>query len=181
MTSQAITSAETSLKQVPAILRLIDKNCEDPALFWVRNPLVLDYGGGKYDELTCALAKRFVVNMIYDPYNRSVEHNALVRQALSVEHRGADIALCSNVLNVVREPKARREILRDIKRMTKPEGIVFFTVYEGTKTSRGRRTSKGWQANRPTKNYVREIRSEFESVVVKGKLIYAQIFKGGAK
>jgi len=177
MTKQSISSADTSLKQVPAILRLIDKNCENPALFWVRRQRVLDYGGGRYDELTDALAKRGVTNLIYDPYNRTTEHNALVRQVFSVNHGQADLALCSNVLNVVREPEARREILRDIKRMTKSDGIVFFTVYEGDKSSKGRKTSKGWQANRPTKNYVRELKREFESVQVKGKLIYAQWFK----
>lgn len=174
---QAITSADTSLKQIPAILRLIDKNAENAARFWGRHNVVLDYGGGRYDELTKALKERGVVNLIYDPYNRSDEHNDLVRGILTTPFRAADIALCSNVLNVVREPEARREILRDIKLMTKDDGIVFFTVYEGDKSSRGRRTAKGWQANRPTKNYVREIRREFHSVVVKGKLIYAQYFK----
>ena len=174
MTTQAITSAETSLKQIPAILRLIDKGCENPALFWGHRQIVLDYGGGRYDELTKALKKRGIVNLIYDPYNRSDDHNALIRGILTTPFRAADMALCSNVLNVVREPEARRAILRDIKRMTKADGIVFFTVYEGDKSSRGRRTSKGWQANRPTKNYVREIKREFESVQVKGKLIYAQ-------
>ena len=177
MTKQSISSADTSLKQVPAILRLIDKNCESPALFWARHRAVLDYGGGRYDELTKALAERGVTNLIYDPYNRSDDHNSLVRGILTTKSRQADIALCSNVLNVVRETEARREILRDIKRMTKSDGIVFFTVYEGDKSSKGHKTSKGWQANRPTKNYVRELKREFESVQVKGKLIYAQYFK----
>jgi len=172
MTMQKITSAATSLKQVPAILRLIDKDCKDPAMFWDRNDVVLDYGGGKYDELTSALAERRVANMIYDPYNRTEDHNNRIREALTNE--GADVALCSNVLNVVRESEARREILRDIKRMIKPDAFVIFTVYEGNKSSRGRKTSKGWQANRPTRNYAREIKKEFRSVKVLGKLIYAQ-------
>ena len=174
---QEFNSKDTSLKQVPAILRLIDKNAEDAARFWSKQDVVLDYGGGKFDELTKKLKERGVVNLIYDPFNRSQDHNDLVRGILTTPFRAADIALCSNVLNVIKEPEVRREVLRDIKRMTKPSGIVFFTVYEGDRRSRGRKTSKGWQANRPTKSYEREIRKEFESVQIKGKLIYAQYFK----
>jgi 2-polyprenyl-3-methyl-5-hydroxy-6-metoxy-1,4-benzoquinol methylase len=169
---QRYPSNGTSIKQVPAILRLIDKQAEFPELFWARNRRVLDYGGGKYDELTNLLAERGVTSMVYDPFNRSEDHNKLVWKTFL--HRRADIALCSNVLNVIKEPEVRREVLRDIKRMTKPSGMVFFTVYEGDKSSRGRKTTKGWQANRPTRNYLREIRKEFASVQIKGKLIYAQ-------
>ena len=175
--TQTITSADTSLKQVPAILRLIDSTAEDAVRFWGKRRLVLDYGGGRYDLLTEELKRRGVVNLVLDPFNRSEDHNKLVRQILTTPYNQADMALCSNVLNVIKEPEARRELLREIKRLTNPLGIVFFTVYEGDKSSRGRKTSKGWQANRPTKNYLREIRKEFESVHTRGKLIVAQHFK----
>ena len=171
--NQPITSAATSLKQVPAILRLIEKAASNPHWIGINN--LLDYGGGKYDLLTRELAKRGVNNLVYDPFNRSEDHNEMVRWLL--KHHGADAAICSNVLNVIRGLAVRRAVLQDIKSMTVSYGEVFFTVYEGDGSSVGRKTSKGWQANRPTKNYLREIRQEFTNVKIIGKLIVARGFK----
>ena len=175
--TQAYSSADTSLNQIPAAFGLINKAMDFPEAYWARVKSVLDYGGGKYDKFSDLLASMRIQNFVYDPYNRSDDHNKLVRQLLTA--RPADIAICSNVLNVVKEPKARREILIDIKTMTDEAESVFFTVYEGKhKDSRGRKTSKGWQANRPTKSYIREIRKEFKEVwLLNGKLIVARGFK----
>jgi len=168
---QKITSAETCLKQVPAVFKLINKCLERPTHFWAYTDEILDYGGGKYDLLTAKLAELGVRNLVLDPFNRSEEHNALIRQLLSVQP--ADHAICSNVLNVIREPKARMMVLEDIAALTKPGGNVFFTVYEGNKSSRGRKTTKGWQNNRPLKSYVREIRKVFRTgdYVCGGKML----------
>lgn len=174
--TQTITSAKTSLKQVPAIFRLINEVMKRPEVFWAYNDDVLDVGGGKYDLLTDKLAEIGARNHVLDPFNRSEEHNQGVVRLLSA--RPADIALCSNVLNVIREPSARDDVHRTIKRLTKPDGMVFFTVYEGNRSSRGRRTSKGWQANRPTKNYARELRRHYHQVTVcSNKLIVCEGFK----
>ena len=173
---QTITSADTSLKQVPAIFRLINQVMDRPAAFWAYNDDVLDVGGGKYDLLTDKLAEIGVRNHVLDPYNRSEEHNKRVAKLLST--RPADIAICSNVLNVIREVEARNDVHRVIRRFTKPDGMVFFTVYEGDRSSRGRKTSKGWQWNRPTRNYVRELRRRYHAVTVcSNKLIVCEGFK----
>ncbi len=157
--AQTITSAKTSLNQLPAVLRLINKIARDPLAFWCYADTMLDYGGGKYDQLTEALAKMKVRNLIYDPFNRSKEHNALVRQLVTT--RPASHGICSNVLNVIREPAVRQKILRDMARWVEPGGNVFITVHEGDQSSKGERTIKGWQAYRPAKNYMREIRKVF--------------------
>jgi hypothetical protein len=156
---QVITSAKTSLNQVPAVLRLINKVARDSMGFWCYADTVLDYGGGKYDKLTDALAKLGVRNLVYDPFNRSVDHNKLVLQL--VKARKASHGICSNVLNVIREPAVRQKVLKDLAKWVEPGGNVFITVYEGDKSSKGKRTTKGWQANRPAKNYLREIRKVF--------------------
>lgn len=176
--TQSITSAATSLKQVPAIVGLIDRfAAEWSPLFWIANARSLDMGGGKFDLTTEAFRERHGVrNLVLDPYNRSQEHNDRVRSEF-IGGR-ADFAICSNVLNVVRESEARRAIHREIKRLTRPTGMVFFTVYEGDKSSRGRKTSKGWQRNLPTKSYVRELKREYNSVTIfYGKLIVCKGFK----
>lgn len=159
MTEQRYDSAKTSLKQVPAVFKLLNDNLERPALFWAYTDDVLDYGGGKYDLLTDKLAELRVRNWVYDPFNRSEDHNNLVRRMLTI--KPADHAFCSNVLNVIKEPAVRMEVLRDIASLTGPDGYVFITVYEGDRSSRGRKTTKGWQSNRPLKSYVREVRKVF--------------------
>jgi hypothetical protein len=158
---QKFTSAKTDLKQVPAIFKLLMDNLERPELFFVRNPECLDYGGGAGEKLTSKFAKIGVRNFVLDPFNRSEEHNALVRRLLTVDK--ASFAICSNVLNVIKEPAVRMKVLQEIAKLTDPDGTVFFTVYDGNKTSRGCRTKDDcWQANRRLKSYIREIKKVFQ-------------------
>ena len=67
---QEYTSARSSIKQVPAGFKIVDKY-----FGWKPNTLNLDIGGGKYDLMTEALLKKNVTNLVYDPYNRSEHHN----------------------------------------------------------------------------------------------------------
>jgi hypothetical protein len=168
---QSITSAGTSLNQVPGVFKLAERVA--PGV-WRRHRVVLDYGGGKYDRFTEFLASKGITNLVFDPFNRPEAHNARVRQRLTVSL--ADVAVLANVLNVVREPRARYEILEDLASLLKPAGEVLITIHEGDRKSRGRRTPRGWQANRPTRNYLREVRKVFPDAVLLagGKLIYAQ-------
>ena len=156
--TQKITSAATSLNQLPAVFRALGTILKASAV--LEDPQdVLDYGGGKYDQLTRKLAELGVRSLVYDPFNRSADHNALVRQL--VETRPSSHGVCSNVLNVIREPASRHVVLENLARWVSADGYVLFTVYEGDKSSKGHKTSKGWQANRPLKNYLREIRKVF--------------------
>jgi hypothetical protein len=157
--TQTITSARTDLRQIPAILKLLNDNLARPELFWATTNDILDYGGGASDKLTEKIAELGARNLVLDPFNRSDEHNALVRRLLKI--KPADHAICSNVLNVIKSPSARMAALREIAALTSPDGCVFITVYEGNKSSRGRRTTKGWQNNRPLKSYLREVRKVF--------------------
>jgi len=169
ITRQKITSAGTSVKQLPAILGRVKRHCPE-ALEGVRE--ILDYGGGKYDLLSKALAYMNIVGIVYDPFNRSAEHNDCVVSGF--EHQPAPVAFCSNVLNVIREPGARVDALEKIDDLLAPGGKAFFTVYEGDRSSHGKKTSKGWQAHKPTKSYLREIRKVFlKAEIVGGKLIVA--------
>jgi hypothetical protein len=161
MTKQAYTSAKTDLKQVPAIFKLLNDGLVRPAYFWGTTDEILDYGGGAGDKLTKLLAKLKVRNLVLDPFNRSKEHNAFVRSLLKI--KPADHAFCSNVLNVIKEPAIRMKVLREIAALTDDTGCVFFTVYEGNKSCRGKRSQDDcWQNNRPLKSYVKEIRKVFQ-------------------
>lgn len=130
----------------------------------------IDYGGGKFDNATEYLSKMDVRNYIYDPYNRTEEHNRKVIDLIN-ERGGADTATCSNVLNVIKEPEIRQNILENIKRLVKPEGNIYITVYEGSGDGNETPTKAGYQLNKKTEDYLEEIRRVFPNAIRKGKLI----------
>ena len=77
------------------------------------NTINADIGGGKFDNVTEFLSEKGVENKIFDPFNRSKEHN----QKIVKQIRGgqSDTATVNNVLNVIKEQK-NREIQNIIKR-----------------------------------------------------------------
>lgn len=163
---QKISSANTSINssKLPAIFRLVK---------FEPDTLNLDYGGGKFDNAAEYLAQQNVTNLVYDPYNRSTQHNAEVLQKVR-ENGGADTITISNVLNVIAEPEARLTVLRNAKKLVKPGGNVYITVYEGNKSGEGTETKSGYQLNKSTADYIDEIASVFSTVNRKGKLIIAK-------
>lgn len=162
---QEFTSENTSINssKLPAIFRLVD---------FKPGTTNLDFGGGKFDNAADYLSQYDVINLVYDPYNRSAEHNAEVIKLLR-EAGGADTATCSNVLNVIKEPEVRNNVLQNIKKLVKPGGEVYITVYEGTGRGDEGPTKAGYQLNRKTADYLDEIREVFPDAQRKGKLIVA--------
>jgi hypothetical protein len=164
--NQEITSTDTSINssRLPAIYRLVTFTPGD---------VVLDYGGGKFDNGLDYLESLGCIAAVYDPFNRSSEYNA---ESLSLidDNGGADIVLLSNVLNVVKEENARASILTNCKKLLKPSGKLYITVYEGKSTGEGSPTTAGYQLNRKTAQYLSEVSNVFTKVTRKGKLIIAQ-------
>ena len=101
---QEYTSAKTSInsKRVPAVFKKTSK-------YMPKGGVNLDVGGGKFDTATEFLADNGIVNLIYDPYNRSRKHNYNVLKAVN-NHDGVNTVTCSSVLNVIQED----EVLLDI-------------------------------------------------------------------
>mgnify|MGYP004693415947 CR=1 FL=1 len=161
--SQEITSAKTSIKQVAGLFK--DKN----AKFGKTN---IDVGGGRFSLVTDYLAERGTKNMVFDPYNRGVDENTATLRYLQNGGR-TDTATCANVLNVIREPDARANVVLEVAKCIRDGGTAYFTVYEGDGSGEGRQTSSGWQNNRKTADYVSEIGRYFDDVQRKGKLIIA--------
>lgn len=161
--SQGISSAKTSIKQVPALFK--DKNTR----FGDTN---IDIGGGRFDLATDYLASIGTQNMVFDPYNRTAKENTSTLSFLRGGER-ADTATCANVLNVIAEPAARANVILETAKAIKPDGTAYFMVYEGDGSGTGKETSAGWQNNRKTADYLSEIGEYFDSVQKKGKLIIA--------
>lgn len=164
--TQEYTSANTSINasKLPVIFNLVD---------FKPNTINLDYGGGRFDNATIYLKSKKVKNLIYDPYNRSKEHNDKVLDII-YRNNGADTATLSNVLNVIKERDIRIEVLENIKELLKPNGTLYITVYEGTGLGDEKSTRAGYQLNRKTRDYIEEINEVFNNVTLKGKLIIAK-------
>lgn len=165
--TQKYTSKNTSINKIkpPRVYSEVLKRD-----VWQRNSTNLDIGGGAFDSLSQALSKHGVINLIYDPYNRSKEHNdGVLRVASEV-----DSVTISNVLNVIREKDVRLSILRMAKERLKNEGKLYITVYEGDRSSNGRKTGiDQWQNNMKTTEYLDEVRQVFPFVEKRGYLIIA--------
>ena len=129
-------------------------------------------GGGRFNLVTDYLAERGTKNMVFDPYNRGVDENTATLRYLQNGGR-SDTATCANVLNVIREPDARANVILEVAKCIRDSGTAYFTVYEGDGSGEGRQTSSGWQNNRKTADYVSEIGRYFDDVQRKGKLIIA--------
>lgn len=158
---QEYLSRNTSINanRVPAIFRKIP---------WTPGRNV-DIGGGKYDTATRFLEPLGVRNLIFDPHNRSEQHNRNV--VMDVAIYGADTATISNVLNVIKERSNRIEVLKTAKRWAKK---TYIGVYEGDKSGTGRETKKGcWQENRVLADYIPEVREVFSNVEIRNGMIIA--------
>ena len=158
---QQITSAETSVHQIPALHRWVVKEIGSN----LNDDTIVDYGCGKYNDGIEFLKKHTNSRVLpYDPYHRDEVDNAIAQV-----HLNGSTVLVANVLNVIKEQKNRESIIKDAAKGK----IAFFTVYEGNGSGEGKKTTKGWQNNRKTATYVDEIATHFNNVVRKGKVIIA--------
>ncbi|GHV40014.1 hypothetical protein FACS1894187_20520 [Synergistales bacterium] len=160
---QAISSADTSIRQVAAAFKKIN---------WTLGTVNLDIGGGRFNEGTDYLSSRGVENLVFDPFNRDEKHNRTVIDRL--RESKVDSATATNVLNVIREDAIRDVIIHQAARAIKPDGVVYFQIYEGDRKGVGKQTSKGWQNNAKTDSYSDAIRRYFGDVVIRGNIIEAR-------
>jgi len=131
-----------------------------------------DIGGGRFDNATEFLRGKGVDNVIYDPFNRTAEHNAeAIRRLVGGQ---TDTATVNNVLNVIKEPWARAQTIHNAAESIKPEGLAYFLIHEGDRSGVGRATFKGWQENRKTKDYFDELMDFFGDVTTRNGLIEAR-------
>jgi hypothetical protein len=161
-TMQAISSANTSLNQIPASFKTIG---------WEPGAANADIGGGRFDAGTEFLSRQGVRNLVFDPFNRDEEFN---RRVFGELKKGTDTATVSNVLNVIAEPEIRREVIRQAAKAIKPGGTAYFQIYEGDGDGVGRQTTKGWQNNAKTASYLEDVEKYFSDVTRKGNVIAAK-------
>jgi hypothetical protein len=167
---QQITSADTSInkEKLPAGYGKLKK-------LGVFKPgqRVVDIGGGRFDNAVEDLAKQDVELLVYDPFNRTPEHNKAVADVIA--DGGADVAVSNNVLNVIEEPENIKRVIEQAENAIKPGDKAYFTVYAGNRSGKGAQTTKGYQRNEPTSDYVSRVEEVFGkgNVQIKGDLITA--------
>lgn len=163
--SQEISSADTSLAQIPAVFK---------SNTFVPRGTNIDIGAGKFDLGKQYLeSERGVTESVpFDPFNRSIESNRIAVERLQSGERFAT-ATIPNVLNVIAEKSVRDNVILQAARSIEPEGVAYFQIYEGDRSGNGRKTSKGFQNNKKTSDYLDEIRNHFNSVRTTGNIIVA--------
>lgn len=161
--AQEIASRQTSVNVCASTFNRIDF---DPG------SLNLDYGGGKFETGTQTLAAKGVENLVYDPFNRGAGHNLTVRLKVA-RAGGADSATVNNVLNVIAEEDALRDVVAQAANGLKAGGLAYFLIHEGDGSGVGKATSKGWQRNERAEAYREAISASFAQIHRKGRVFVA--------
>lgn len=140
---QRFTSRQTSINSTKAPAVYSMKRAVDA----MTGKRVVDIGGGRFDTAAEAARVYGAAVSIYDPFNRTPEHNAAVLAG------SYDIAVISNVLNVIDSEAARGDVVR----------------LAATKAA------DSWQENRRTADYMEEIAAALPgwNVARFGRLIQA--------
>lgn len=140
---QRFTSKQTSINstKAPAVYSM------KRAVNVMTGKTVVDIGGGRFDTAAEAARVYGAAVSIYDPFNRTPEHNAAVLAG------SYDVAVISNVLNVIDSEAARGDVVR----------------LAATKAA------DSWQENRRTADYMDEIAAALPgwNVARFGRLIQA--------
>lgn len=155
---QKYTSKDTSINTVNKVYKQNE---------FKNGNIILDYGGGKYDSNTAYMKEKGCFLYVYDKFNRSAIHNADVMKMMS--ETMPDYVVCSNVLNVIYEDEVIMEILKDISQYKNSK--IFFAIYQGDGSGKGKETVKGWQRNEKIPAYIPKICQYFNIINVKENII----------
>ena len=131
---QEITSAATSINvaKLPAAYNKLKK-----AGIFAKGMKMVDIGGGKFDNAVDMLKGEGVDLKVYDPFNRSAQHNKEVAQA--VQGGQVDAAISNNVLNVIKEKENQLLVVEQAFDAVKGNGKAYFSVYEEVKAESGKK------------------------------------------
>jgi hypothetical protein len=120
----------------------------------------IDIGGGKYDDNTNYLKRKYhVENVVYDPYNRSKEENK--KALLLAKQKPFDSATSMSVLNVI---SSKKELMAHIQLMFNcihSGGTAYFKIYAGNKTGKPYYRKGIFQSNRGAKSYFSDVEKVF--------------------
>lgn len=154
---QDFTSENTSINsnQMPKTIKKIEPLLKSGQK-WA------DIGGGKFDNIKNHLSTFGVDVFIYDPFNRSAQHNHDVVQHIS--HGQCDGVMVNNVLNVILEKENREKVIAQAFDCLKENGIAYFKIYEGDCSGivkKATNHSSSAQLNQPAYFFIEEVQKFF--------------------
>ena len=150
--NQKYTSKDTSLNQISMVYKKIE---------FPPKSIILDYGGGKYDtNKKYAYDAYSSIVLVYDQYNRSEYEN--LETINYFRENPAKFVVCANVLNVLYGDNVVLTVLKEIRSLMRVGGLLYISVYERDKSGIGCVTTKGYQRNMRTKDYIPFIEKAFE-------------------
>lgn len=157
--------------QMPKSVKLVE-NFLKPDEQW------LDIGGGRFDNLKEHFKASNVDLLVYDPYNRTPEHNAKVIE--QIQSKKCDGVMINNVLNVIAEKANRKQVILQAHDSLKEGCSAIFLIYEGDKSGQSRMTKKtkdssSFQMNKKADFFLDEIREVFgNNIEKKGSFLIAK-------
>tara|TARA_E500000178_G_scaffold356272_1_gene432894 strand:- start:3576 stop:11849 length:8274 start_codon:yes stop_codon:yes gene_type:complete len=162
---QDIGSAGTSIAHIANMPQLMNAKYEGKVVF-KSGGTNADIGGGKHDHITKEMKKRYKVNnIVYDPFNRSLEHN---RKAAALLRGGqTDTSTVSNVLNTIQYKDDREPVIAQAADAIKRDGVAYFTMYNSGKKGETMR-GESYQVAEDATFYMPEIEKYFEEVELVG-------------
>lgn len=166
---QKYSSSSTSINKskLPQGYNIVSKH-----FGWKKGTHHLDIGGGKFDNAVDHLSRLGVRAHVYDPYNRSDEHN---KESLRRVGDGkADTVSLFNVMNVISEKENHISALKLAHKSLKNDGKLYIGVYEGDKSGIGKQTGKdSYQRNEKLESYLPTIQKVFPNAKIHKGIIHA--------
>jgi hypothetical protein len=164
---QKYTSAKTSIKQVPAGFKIVDKH-----FGWQSNTINLDIGGGKYNLMTEKILEKHVTNLVFDPYNRSITHN--INVVNKIFNNDVDTVTIFNVLNVIIERRIQLNVIKIAFSALKVGGMVYVrSTYKNPAKKSGVTKSGTFQHYKTQQEYLEIVKQVFPNAELKYGIIYA--------
>ena len=143
----------TSRKQVPASAKTLSAIISKQ----LTTCRLLNFGCGKWPELTEQYLQSKIKNLIVDNYDPNSSSEAVIK-TLPRDYQ-CEVVLCANVLNVLDDDQLRDCIVQ-LRRI--PFALCVIQIYEGNKSGNGKKTRDGFQRNARTPVYLQHIKSIFD-------------------
>jgi hypothetical protein len=162
---QKIGSGGTSIAHIATMPQVMNRKYEGKVVFKAGGTNA-DIGGGRYDHITKEMKKRYKVNnIVYDPFNRSLEHN---RKAAALIRGGqTDTSTVTNVLNTIQYKDDREPVIAQAADAIKRDGVAYFTMYNSGKKGETM-GGESYQVAEDATFYMPEIEKYFEEVELVG-------------
>lgn len=155
---QQYTSAKTSQNILPSPVKKLIKNN-----YWKSGMVNLDIGGGRFDKMTDYMKKYNISNLVYDPFNRTPEHNKKIVNY--IKENEVDTVTLFHILNVIKEEKIQLKKLKQAYFSLKKGGVVFiYSNYKKVNRKPEKTMKNCFQNYTTSKEFISLIKKVFPNV-----------------